>query len=84
LPVLRFVFSRANYPFLRRALPMPSGMGLTFDRRDAACGWRRLGGAANQSMPLPCDCAYGAVQRHRSCAAPAQGSLGQQTAEAME
>ncbi len=30
LPVLPFVFARADQPFLRRGLPMLLGMGLTF------------------------------------------------------
>jgi len=46
LPVLPFVFARADRPFLRSGLPLLVGMALMFAvapawRRWAANGWRR-------------------------------------------
>ena len=46
LPVLPFVFSRADQPFLRRGAPTLLGMALSFcGCRDAGRGWRRVGSA---------------------------------------
>ena len=47
LPVLPFVFARADQPFLRRGLPLLLGMGADLRRRrDARGDRRRLGGAS--------------------------------------
>ena len=46
LPVLPFVFARADQPFLRRGLPHAARHGPDLrGRRDAGGGRRRLGGA---------------------------------------
>ena len=53
LPVLPFVFARADRSFARSTLPLLAGMAVTFAaRRDARSGRRRLGGARQRSRPL--------------------------------
>ena len=52
LPVLPFVFARADQPFVKSGLPMLLGMALTFAAgRDAGRGRRRLGGAGQPVWP---------------------------------
>ena len=53
LPVLPFVFARADRSFLRSTLPLLAGMaGDLRDRRDAGRGRRRLGGPRQCDRPL--------------------------------
>ena len=64
LPVLPFVFARADRPFLRSGLPMLLGMAVTFAvRRDAGRRRRRLGGAGQPIRALRGDRPAGAVRR---------------------
>jgi cytochrome c biogenesis protein CcdA len=50
LPVLPFVFARADQPFLRRGLPMLLGMGLTFA---VVATLAAVGGGWAVAAPLP-------------------------------
>ena len=50
LPVLPFVFARADRPFLRNGLPLLAGMAITFAGVATLGGsWRRLAVAANSA-----------------------------------
>ncbi|MEI9915500.1 MAG: hypothetical protein WDN29_06445 [Methylovirgula sp.] len=52
LPVLPFVFARADEPFIKTGLPLLAGMALTFAcGRDAGGARRRLGGARQRDWP---------------------------------
>lgn len=50
LPVLPFVFSRANQPFVRSGLPLLAGMALTLRSLLSRSRRRRLGGGCQSIM----------------------------------
>ena len=79
LPVLPFVFARADRPFLRNGLPMLIGMALTFalvaTLASVAGGWAVAAATMHTATAAATETSFN--RRSRTADEPASGSVGQ-------